>query len=38
MAHVNLGPLEISVARDKLVTVLSESNWNIWMADLRTAK
>jgi len=38
MAQVNLGPLEISVARDKLVTVLSESNWNIWMADLRTAK
>jgi Tol biopolymer transport system component len=38
MAHVNLGPLEISVAQDKLVTVLAEANLNIWMADLRIAK
>ena len=32
---VNTGQLEISVVRDKLVTVLSEANWNIWMTDLR---
>jgi Tol biopolymer transport system component/tRNA A-37 threonylcarbamoyl transferase component Bud32 len=38
MAQVNLGLLEISLARDKLVTVLAESNWNIWMADLRKSR
>jgi len=34
MLQVHLGQLNISVARDKLVTVLSEANWNIWMTDL----
>jgi Tol biopolymer transport system component len=36
MVPINVGQLEISVARDKLVTMLSESNWNIWMTDLRS--
>jgi len=35
MFLINVGQLEMSVARDKLVTVLSEANWNIWMTDLR---
>jgi Tol biopolymer transport system component len=35
MLLLNSGQLEISVARDKLATVLSEANWNIWMTDLR---
>jgi hypothetical protein len=34
MYPVNSGQLEISVARDKLVTLLSEANWNIWMTDM----
>jgi len=34
MMPVNLGPLEISVAADKIVTLLAESNFNIWMTEL----
>jgi hypothetical protein len=32
-----VGLLEIGIAREKLVTVLSKSNWTIWMADVRGA-
>jgi Tol biopolymer transport system component len=35
MFQLDVGQLNISVAQDKLVTVLSEANWNIWMTDLR---
>jgi hypothetical protein len=38
MFPIDLGALEISVAQDKLVTMLAESNWNIWMTDLRIGK
>jgi len=34
MMPVNLGALEISVAQDKIVTLLAESNFNIWMTEL----
>jgi Tol biopolymer transport system component len=37
MLPVGLGPLEISVGRDKVVTLLAESNFNIWMTELGTA-
>jgi hypothetical protein len=34
MTPVQLGALEISVAQDKIVTLLAESNFNIWMMEL----
>ena len=37
MMAVNQGPLEISVAQDKIVTLLAESNFNIWMTELGAA-
>ena len=33
MLPVSLGPLEISVAPEKIVTLLAESNFNIWMTE-----
>jgi serine/threonine protein kinase len=37
MFPVNLGDLEISIAQDKIVMLLAESNWNIWMAELENS-
>jgi hypothetical protein len=34
MMPVNLGVLNIGVAQDKIVTMLAESNFNIWMTEL----
>jgi dipeptidyl aminopeptidase/acylaminoacyl peptidase len=34
MVPVSLGVLEISIARDKMVMMVAESNFNIWMAEL----
>ena len=34
MLPVGLAPLEISVAKDKLVGIVAESTSNIWMAEL----
>ena len=33
LAAVNPAALELGVARDKLVVLLAESNFNLWMAD-----
>jgi len=34
MVPVNSGPLDLVIARDKLVTLVAESTSNIWIADL----
>ena len=34
MLPVFLGALEISIARDNMVIMVAESNFNIWMAEL----
>jgi len=36
MAPVNLSPMELAVGRDKLVTLVAESNSNVWLAESNT--
>jgi Tol biopolymer transport system component len=36
MAPVNLSPMDLAIGRDKLVTLVAESNSNIWLAELNT--
>jgi hypothetical protein len=37
MVPVNLGPLDLAIGRDKLVTLVAESNSNIWLAESNTS-
>lgn len=36
MVPVNLGPMDLAIGRDKLVTLVAESISNIWMAEPKT--
>ena len=36
MAPVNLSPMELAIGRDKLVTLVAESNSNVWLAESNT--
>jgi len=38
MLAVNLSDLELCVAPDKIVMLLAESNWNIWMTELNARR
>jgi len=38
MLAVNLSDLELCIAQDKLVMLLAEANWNIWMTELNTPR
>ena len=38
MLAVNLSDLELCVAPDKIVMLLAESNWNVWMTELNARR
>jgi hypothetical protein len=38
MLAVNLSDLELCVGPDKIVMLLAESNWNIWMTELNARR
>ena len=38
MLAVNFSDLELCVAQDKIVMLLAEANWNIWMTELNARR